>query len=85
MHCIGNNKSKCQHFTPLKIVESMLDLAGYKENLIGVTVLENSFGSGNIIKAVVKRYIEDALSKGISKRKIANGLGRDIYGIELDE
>ena len=82
---IGNNKSKCQHFTPLKIVESMLDLAGYKENLIGVTVLENSFGSGNIIKAVVKRYIEDALSKGISKRKIANGLGRDIYGIELDE
>ena len=82
---IGNNKSKCQHFTPSKIVESMLDLAGYKENLIGITVLENSFGSGNIIKAVVKRYIEDALSKGISKRKIANGLGRDICGIELDE
>ena len=82
---IGNNKSKCQHFTPSKIVESMLDLADYKENLIGITVLENSFGSGNIIKAVVKRYIEDALSKGISKRKIANGLGRDIYGIELDE
>lgn len=82
---IGNNKSKCQHFTPSKIVESMLDLAGYTENLIGITVLENSFGSGNIIKAVVKRYIEDALSKGISKRRIANGLGRDIYGIELDE
>lgn len=82
---IGNNKSKCQHFTPSKIVESMLDLAGYKENLIGVTVLENSFGSGNIIKAVVKRYIEDALSKGIAESKIANGLGRDIYGIELDE
>ena len=81
---IGNNKSKCQHFTPSKIVESMLDLAGYKENLIGITVLENSFGSGNIIKAVVKRYIEDALSKGVSTRKIANGLGRDIYGIELD-
>lgn len=82
---IGNNKSKCQHFTPSKIVESMLDLAGYKENLIGITVLENSFGSGNIIKAVVKRYIEYALNIGVSKRKIANGLGRDIYGIELDE
>lgn len=82
---IGNNKSKCQHFTPSNIVESMLDLSGYKENLIGVTVLENSFGSGNIIKAVVKRYIEDALSKDIPKRKIANGLASDIYGIELDE
>lgn len=82
---IGNNKNKCQHFTPSKIVESMLSLAGYNENLTGVTVLENSFGSGNIIKAVVKRYIEDALSKGISPERIAEGLERDIYGIELDE
>lgn len=82
---IGNNKSKCQHFTPSNIVESMLDLANYKENLIGVTVLENSFGCGNIIKAVVKRYIEDGLSKNTSKNKIADGLSKDIYGIELDE
>lgn len=82
---IGNNKSKCQHFTPSNIVESMLDLAGYKENLIGVTVLENSFGCGNIIKEVVKRYIEYGLSKKVSKKKISEGLGKDIYGIELDE
>ena len=82
---IGNNKSKCQHFTPSNIVEGMLDLANYKENLIGVTVLENSFGCGNIIKAVVKRYIEDGLSKNIPKNKISDGLSKDIYGIELDE
>lgn len=81
----GNNKSKCQHFTPSNIVEGMLDLANYKENLIGITVLENSFGCGNIIKAVVKRYIEYGLSKNVSKNKISDGLGKDIYGIELDE
>lgn len=82
---IGNNKDKCQHFTPYNIVENMLDLANYKEDLIGVTVLENSFGCGNILKEVVKRYIEFGLSKRVSKKKISEGLGRDIYGIELDE
>lgn len=82
---IGNNKSKCQHFTPSKIVERMLDLAGYKENLMGISVLENSFGSGNIIKAVIRRYIENALNKGVSNSKIAIGLSRDFYGVELDE
>lgn len=82
---IGNNRNKCQHFTPSNIVENMLDLANYKEDLIGLTVLENSFGCGNIIKAVVKRYIECGLSKRVSKKKISEGLGRDIYGIELDK
>ena len=57
----GNNKTKCQHFTPDDIVASMLDLADYHDNLIGKAVLENSFGSGNILKAIVKRYIEYAL------------------------
>ena len=26
---IGNNKTKCQHFTPEKIADEMLDLAGH--------------------------------------------------------
>lgn len=82
---IGNNKNKCQHFTASNIVENMLDLADYKENIIGKTILENSFGCGNIIKAVVKRYINYALSKKFSKKKISEGLGRDVYGVELDE
>lgn len=81
----GNNKTKCQHFTPDDIVASMLDLADYHDNLIGKAVLENSFGSGNILKAIVKRYIEYALSQNISPKAIAKNLEKDIYGIELDE
>lgn len=82
---IENNKEKCQKFTPLDIVDAMLDMAEYKTNLMGKRVLENSFGSGNILKSVVRRYIDDALSNGISREKISVGIEKDIYGIELDK
>lgn len=67
------------------MVESMLDLANYKNVLAGKKVLENSFGSGNIMIAIVKRYIEDSISAGISPEAISGGLKNDIYGVELDK
>ncbi|MBD5094031.1 MAG: N-6 DNA methylase [Subdoligranulum sp.] len=79
------NKDKCQKFTPSDIVENMLDLADYRSDLAGKKVLENSFGSGNIIIAVVKRYIEDSLSAGIMPEDISRNLESDIYGVELDK
>ena len=82
---IGNNKIKCQKFTPKALVDTMLDLMGYNANLMGKTVLENSFGSGNILKSIVIRYIESAIASGLSKSEISAGLSRDIYGIELDK
>lgn len=81
----GRNRTKCQKFTPIALVNTMLDLVDYKTNLIGKTVLENSFGSGNILKAVVVRYIESAIGAGVNRKCIADGLSRDIYGIELDK
>lgn len=82
---IGNNKEKCQKFTPDMLVERMLALASYNTNLMGKSVLENSFGTGNILKAIVIRYIDSALQSGIKKADIAKGLSQDIYGIELDK
>lgn len=82
---IGNNKIKCQKFTPEMLVQTMLDLMDYNTNLIGKTILENSFGSGNILKAIVVRYIESAIAEGFTKSEISDGLSRDIYGIELDK
>lgn len=81
----GKNKIKCQKFTPDALVNTMLDLANYKKNLIGKTILENSFGSGNILKAIVVRYIECAIAEGVDAKSIARGLSEDIYGIELDK
>lgn len=82
---IENNREKCQKFTPLNIVDDMLDMAEYTTNLMGKKVVENSFGSGHILKSIVRRYIADALDNGVTPEKISSGLENDIYGIELDE
>lgn len=79
-----HNKKKCQKFTPINEVNDMLDLAGYTHGLLGKKVLEYSFGSGNIIKQIVKRYIVDALSRNVDVNSISAGLTADIYGVELD-
>ena len=38
----------CQIPTPREYVKTMLDLAGYTEELYGKTILENSCGEGGI-------------------------------------
>lgn len=78
------NKEKCQKFTPVRIVNSMLDLAGYRHELRGKRLLENSFGSGNILKCIVERYIIDSLAHCVSKAEISEGLSADIWGAEID-
>lgn len=88
MSSIFNNKKskeKCQKFTPVSMVDTMLDLAGYKTNLLGQRVLENSFGTGNILKTVVERYIKSCVNEKIQAEIISANLGKDIYGIELDQ
>lgn len=81
----GNNKAKCQQFTPDNLIETMLALANYTDDLMGKTVLENSFGAGNILKAIVIRYINSALKAGFDLNAVSQGLSRDIYGYELDK
>ncbi|MBR2042368.1 MAG: N-6 DNA methylase [Oscillospiraceae bacterium] len=82
---IGENKTKCQKFTPSALVDTMLNLVNYNTDLMGKTILENSFGSGNILKAIVVRYIESAIAAGVDSLSISAGLAQDIYGIELDK
>lgn len=74
-----------QIFTPYKYVEDMLDRIGYKENLVGKTVLENSCGQGNILVEIVERYIDDARRLGLSNKQIAESLSENIIGFEIDE
>ena len=77
-------KAKCQIFTPNDIVEKMLDMAGYNINLWGKKVLENSCGDGQILAAVVKRYIEASKKQRISKKQIKEGLESDIVAYDID-
>ena len=75
---------KCQVFTPSDYVEKLLDNVGYKHDLYGKKIMENSCGDGNILSSIVGRYIDDGLRVGLSKEKICSGLSRDIYGVEID-
>lgn len=75
---------KCQVFTPENYVKELLNGVGYTKELYGKKVLENSCGDGNILVAIVQRYIDDCVANGISKTQIKEGLERDIYGVEID-
>ena len=77
-------KAKCQIFTPDYIVEKMLDMAGYNIHLWGKKVLENSCGDGQILSAIVKRYIEAAKKQRKSKKQIKEGLETDISAYDID-
>lgn len=74
---------KCQIFTPENYVDILLNNADYNENLYGKKILENSCGDGNILSKIVERYILDCRKKGLSPKKISEGLSNDIYGIEI--
>ena len=83
---IDNEKTKikCQIFTPDDIVKGMLDYLGYRHNLYGKKIFESSCGNGQFLKEIVQRYIDDGNRRGLTRTKIKNGLGRDVFAIELD-
>lgn len=75
---------KCQVFTPKDYVSKLLNYAGYKKNIYGKKILENSCGNGNILAEVVRRYIKDCNRKSLSTKEIKEGLENDIIGYEID-
>lgn len=75
---------ECQVFTPHNIVVEVLDKIGYKRELHGKKVLENSCGDGAFLVEIAERYIIDCLDNGYTKEKIAQGLEDDIFGAEID-
>ncbi|CAM3905680.1 N-6 DNA methylase [Cohnella lubricantis] len=75
---------KCQVFTPAQNVIELLDNVGYITELYGKKVVENACGDGNILKEIVRRYIEDSLNKMKSIDEIKHGLESDVYGVEID-
>lgn len=78
---------KCQVFTPPHMAQDLLDIAQYNidNNLLGKKVLESSFGNGSVLEEIVKRYIASAKQSGYSNIEISQGLGNDIFGVEIDE
>ncbi len=77
-------KRKCQIFTPKENVVQLLDWVGYKKNLYGKRIIENSCGDGQILIEIVHRYIKDCIKNKMNLNQIKIGLENDIYGAEID-
>ena len=77
-------KDLCQVFTPDKNVIELLNWCGYKNDIFHKKIIENSCGNGQILKEVVRRYVEDSLKNNRNIREIKKGLEDNIYGIEYD-
>lgn len=75
---------RCQIFTPDDKANKLLDIIGYKKNLLGKKFLENSCGDGAVLKHVVSRYIRDSINANFSSQIIKAGLQNDIWGFEID-
>ncbi|EUB24523.1 Eco57I restriction-modification methylase [Streptococcus sp. AS20] len=77
-------EKKEQVFTPDDYVIELLNIVEYRDSLFGKKILENSCGDGQILKEVVKRYIEDCRKNHIADEEIIKGLSEDLYGFEID-
>lgn len=77
-------KNLCQVFTPDQNVIELLDWCNYKQDLYNKKIIENSCGNGQILKEVVRRYIEDSIRNNRTNKEIKKGLENNIYGIEYD-
>lgn len=77
-------KRKCQIFTPKENVVKLLNWVGYKNNLYGKKIIENSCGDGQILIEIVHRYIKDCIRNNLTLKQIKIGLENDIYGAEID-
>ena len=82
-----NKKAKKigQIFTPDFIVQSILSYCKYQgDNILKKHIIDNSCGDGAFLRAVVRKYIEVARYKGLSKSEIQTDLETYIHGIDND-
>jgi putative site-specific DNA-methyltransferase restriction-modification protein len=80
-----NLDNKCQVFTPKDYVKELLDSVEYKEDILHKRILENSFGDGNILVEIVKRYIKNAKKLKYTNMQIKKMLENNIFGFEIDK
>lgn len=81
---VNKVKDKGQIYTPIPIVNMMLDYGGYVgDYILKKHVIDNSCGDGHILGEVVKRYINTS-SSNLWGGDVRQGLKEYIHGIEYD-
>lgn len=80
-------KNNGRIYTPCFIVKNILDLSGYKNNILTKNIIDNSCGDGAFLIEIVKRYCEVFIKKyGKNKSQLLkNHLEKYIHGIEIEK
>lgn len=79
-------KNQGRIYTPRFIVENILDLVGYSDDIIEKNIIDNSCGDGAFLIKVVDRYCKTFLNKNKKDiKKLKGQLEKYIHGIEIDE
>lgn len=84
---MANPKQKTlgQVFTPISMVQFMLDQINYRgASILKKHVIDNSCGEGAFLLEVVQRYIQAAREQNLSPQMISQQLGQYLHGIEVD-
>lgn len=80
------HKTLGQVYTPLWIVNEILDYIGYNNSsILDKYIIEPSCGDGVFLEEIIKRYIKYSKIDGNTNEVIVNNLQQYIYGIELDD
>lgn len=83
---ITESKSHGRIYTPLFIVNNILDLSGYiGERIPQKHVIDNSCGDGAFLAEIVRRYCEEFFKHSNNKEIIKKELESFVHGIEIDK
>lgn len=75
----------CQIFTPVHIVNLILNTVGYKnDNVLNKSIMEPAFGDGAFLVKIVERLIITAKTKGFDASAIKALILSNVFGIEKD-
>jgi len=90
LHAEGQGRKKGAYYTPIHLVNFMLDELDAKKRLKkGMKVFDASCGSGAFLVQCYRRLIERTLvpklNNGIQPSKLSKLLTDHIYGLEVDE
>lgn len=71
-------------YTPQHIVNNILDLLGYEEDVLKKHIIDNSCGDGAFLVEVVRRYIANYFKNSNNIDELRLDLEKYIHGLEID-
>lgn len=82
----NKTKNLGQIYTPIRIVNDMLDIIDYQgERILQKHIIDNSCGDGAFLRVIIERYIRAYKEKNNNLIGVEKELEKYIHGIEIDK